>query len=169
MGHICFPGVASAQFRVQTPNNRPSTFSVAIGMAVLLVLRLGLYPSAPGSLSHGGANSFTSGTVRPRRCPQTNGPLSLGHGSWFVWPDPPGSLCAGSSGHRELGGETQWAGAEKQAAILSEARAVGSLGARRLVEAGEGVSYRISAAGAGLVSLQSVRTSPMLAKAVSLK
>lgn len=71
----------------------------------LPVFRLRLYPSAPGSLSSSGANSFTSGTVRPRGRPQTNGPLSLGHGSWFVWPDPPGSLCARSSGHRELCGE----------------------------------------------------------------
>lgn len=46
--------------------------------------------------------------------------------------------------------------------------AIGS-GGPEVMEAGEGESHRVSADGTGLVSLQSVRTSPVLAKVVSLK
>lgn len=88
-----------------------------------------------------------------RKHPQTNGPLSLRHGSWFVWLDLPGSLFAGSSGHRELFGEAQRAGGGKSAAILSEAQGCWSLGARVGMEAGEGVSSRVSIDGTELGSL----------------
>lgn len=117
-----FPGVAPAQFRSHLWTPAPVSWcghgsgSIAswLGGAGWRLdppcSRLGLCSSAPGSLSSGRANSLTSGTVRPRWRPQTNGPLSFGHGSWFVWPDPPDGLCARSSGQRELCGETQWSG-----------------------------------------------------------
>jgi hypothetical protein len=34
--------------------------------------------------------------MRPSGLLQTNGPLSFRHGSWFVLPDLPGSLCTGA-------------------------------------------------------------------------
>lgn len=57
-------------------------------------------------------------------------------------------------------------GGKKQAAILSEAQGCWFSGARVVMEAGGGVNYRVSVDGTSLVCLQS---SPMLAKAVSLK
>lgn len=47
-------------------------------------------------------------------------------------------------------------------------RTIGSWGLG-VMEAGEGEAHRVSAGGPGLVGLPSVRTSPALAKVVSLK
>lgn len=109
-GTFLYPGVALLSLG---PGAKPGAPGVASGVAggqlawgTLPLLYLRLCPSAPGSLSNGGADSPTSGPVGPRQASPDKRAFEFGTRKLVCLARPARQpVCWERGGHRELCGE----------------------------------------------------------------